>query len=203
MRWAFSVCFALVTTVAGPCYGAPDADAWLPIKRSQIEQLAASAVDGEAFTVRTLDVSSAKLGGSLPDDDTIWVMTNRTLGIAMAGKGDGIRALRVTVPVVNYSMAQGERVFAFLSALLEAVYPNWSDAGKWPQVSMKEAWEKSPLVTGSMPANANDLLVQRSFDGIVSATFGVPPDIVVYAITTRAQCVPDLARGNPFQRVLC
>jgi hypothetical protein len=192
-----------MVTLQVPSYGASTGSAWLPLKRSEIEQLSVAAVDGESFTVQTLDPQAAKLTDVLALDNSIWIRSNRTLFIAMAGKGEDVHSVRVTVPVVNYSRQQADRVFAFLSALFKAVHPGWADAEKWPTDSLRDAWNKSPLVTNVAPADPNDVIVRRSSDGITSATFGVPPDIVVYTISAREQCVPDANRGNPFQRLVC
>jgi hypothetical protein len=69
--------------------------------------------------------------------------------------------------------------------------------------SLKEAWNIHPLVTKKMPADPNDLIIKKNLGGITSATFGVPPDIVVYTITGRDGCVPDVKQGDPPDQLIC
>jgi hypothetical protein len=54
-----------------------------------------------------------------------------------------------------------------------------------------------------MPLDRNDQVIKKTLGGITSATFGVPPDIVVYTITARDSCIPDAKQGNPFDRLIC
>jgi hypothetical protein len=169
-----------------------DNDAWLPLSRSEITQLTVGAANTESLKIETTDVQKAKLTGFLPPNDTIWIASNPAipLAIVLAGLDQNVDSLRITLPVVDYSHTQADRVFAILAVLFKRVYPEWADAPKWPSNSLLEAWKKGSVST-------------KEIGGITSATFGVPPDVVVYTITTRAQCVPNANRGNPFQRPIC
>lgn len=209
-----------------PCISAPDSPNWLLLTRSELVNVTVGSISTEALKIETLDEYiaqigagaqsnptiarrlegvRAELGKALPPGDTVWFASNPAipLMIVMAGNGEHIHSLRVTVPVVNYSEAQNKRVFDTLGALFKRIYPGWADAEKWPQDSLRDAWSKSPLVTRVAPANSNDQIVRKTLDGVTSATFGVPPDIVVYTVTTLDKCIPDIGQGNPFQRIIC
>jgi hypothetical protein len=83
------------------------------------------------------------------------------------------------------------------------VYPDWPEARDWPMSSPEEAWNIHPLVTNKMPTDPNDLIIKKSLGGITSATFGIPPDMVIYTITARDGCIPDVKQGNPLDRLIC
>lgn len=85
---------------------------------------------------------------------------------------------------------QADRVSTMVASLFKRLYPKWAGAAEWPSESLLEAWKERKIV-------------RKEISGIINATFGVPPDVVVYTITTRDQCVPDASRGNPFQRLIC
>ena len=171
---------------------ASDSNLWLPLTRSEIIQFSVGATNAESLKIETSDVQKAKLNGFLPAGDSIWIASNPAipLTIVMAGRDQNVDALRITVPVVNYSQPQSDRVFAILAALFKRLYPDWADAAKWPSDSLLEAWKKGAVI-------------RKQITSVTNATFGVPPDVVVYTITTRDQCVPNSNRGNPFQRLIC
>ena len=122
---------------------------------------------------------------------------------AMAGNGEKVHSLRISVPVVNHSEEESRRVFKALSAVFEAVYPDWPMARDWPVRSAQEAWRNHPIARKTPLADPNDVFVRRSEHGITSTTFGVPPDIVIYTITVRERCIPVREQGNPFTRLVC
>lgn len=137
--------------------------------------------------------------------NTVWIMYGAELPywVAMAGNGEKVHSLRVTVPVVNHSAEESGRALGALSKLFTAIYPKRPDAAKWPVDSLGPAWEAHPLARKTPPDNPDDVYIRLSADGITSSTFGVPPDIVVYDITVRESCIPIAARGSPFKRPIC
>lgn len=155
----------------------------------------------QAKRTRELETEKARLANALSAGESVWIATNPAipLSVVMAGKDDRIHTVRVTVPIVNYSKTQSERALKVLSELFRLAYPDWTEAKDWPIRSLTDAWNtfgRKDIKT------ANDRIVRKELNGMTSATFGVPPDIVVYTITARAHCVPT-ADGNPFQRVIC
>ena len=179
-------------------------DHYLPLTKSAIVALAAQQLQSTTLKAEPMTLPPAQRSGLAPDE-TVWRINAAPLPVAifLAGQGENIDALHVYFPVVNGHDDQDARVFAMLSALFKAIYPGWPDAGAWPRASMDTTWNTSLLVTRHMPANLDDLIARKTIDGITSATVGVPPDLVVYSITTREPCIPDVRRSNPFQRVVC
>lgn len=86
------------------------------------------------------------------------------------------------------------------SGFLSVFDPDWPDAAKWPTDSLLKAWHN---VTERASADPDDQIIRKEVNGITNATFGIPPDLVVYAITIREQCVPNATRGDPFKRLIC
>jgi hypothetical protein len=199
-----------------------DGGRWLPIKRSELIQLLAGDSGVDAVKIETLqdflatapltlsperlrDLEGQKieLANNLAPDDAVWIASNESiqLSMAMAGRNDSIHTVRVYVPVVNYSYEQSDRVFGALSALFKTIYPDWSEAEEWPQKSLTNAWEMHPFLYKGPPLrDPNDVIIKKNIDGIISATFGVPPDLVFYTVTARPICVPRIDESNPLQR---
>ena len=202
MRALFLIGLILVTAPQAQSLAASDNNSWLPLSRSEIIQLTLGATNAETLKIETSDVQKANLTGFLPSDDTIWIVSNPAipLTMVMAGRDQNVNSLRVTVPVVNYSQPQSDRVFANLVGLFKRLYPDWPDAAKWPTDSLLKAWHN---VTERASADPDDQIIRKEVNGITNATFGIPPDLVVYAITIREQCVPNATRGDPFKRLIC
>jgi hypothetical protein len=199
---------------------------WLPVQRSEILRLLAGDADIESLKVLPLDewlgvlrsainpktrdidrleAMKIELAKVLGPGEIVWVSTKEDalLGIVMAGRDENIHSLRLVVPVVNYSQDQSDHIFRTLSALFTASFPAWSDAAEWPIRSLHESWNRSPLVRDEPLSDPDDLVVRKHVDGVRNATFGVPPDIVVYTMTMRDHCVPSISKGNPFERLIC
>jgi hypothetical protein len=123
----------------------------------------------------------------------------------MAGKDENIHTIRMPVFTLGMSAnkEKADRMFRLLSDLLSNIFPNWLEANGWPISSLKAAWNVSPLVTKKMPADPNDQVIKKNLGGITVATFGVPPDLVVYTVTARDGCIPEVKQGNPFDRLIC
>ena len=202
-NWALASVAGLAMLMASP----PKARAadTLPLTKSQIVTLIAGAQPLGTVDVKTVDAKKIRPTEAFSPGDELSVIRNPKLelGVYLAGKGESIYAIRIAVPVVNYSKEQSEQVFQILSSLFAKIYPSWSGAADWPKDSLSKSWNISPLMTGKTPANTDDVIIRHEIDGVISATFGVPPDIVVYSITSRAECVPTTKTGNPFQRAVC
>ncbi len=193
----------LAVTNAAEADPAQDAR-FLPLTKSAIVALVAESLQSKALKAEPMTLPPAQRSGLAPDD-SVWRIVASPIPVAIfiAGKDENVYALHVYFPVVRANPEDGKRIGAMLSALFKAIYPNWPDAEKWPQASLATTWNASPLMHKPIPADPNDLIDKKTIDGITSATVGVPPDLVVYSVTTRAQCIPDIRRGNPFQRVVC
>lgn len=217
---------ALLPIVMVTPAAANELGAWLSLKRSEVVRLLVgeayvesvkfqtldemldtlrSAPAPNARDIRELEAKKIEVAGVLSSDETVWLVSNLNIPVwlAMAGRGDNIHSVKIGVPVVNYSQNESERVFAALSALFKGLFPAWPDAGEWPTKSLDEAWKASPLVRKEFLSDLNDVIIRKRLDGVTTATFGVPPDVVVYTITARDRCVPDMKKGNPFARLIC
>jgi hypothetical protein len=198
---------------------AADDRGWLPLKKTDVVRLLAQDADIAAVHVETfaqaiakardlntkrareLEAQQSELTNAVGPDDQVWVATNTVLdfGIVMAGRDEDIHSLRMMV--VTLDQRTIDRVFAIVMAIFKAVYPTWIEAEQWPIRSLQQAWDLHPLNDKRPPLqDANDVIVKRSIGAITSATFGVPPDLVVYVITARSQCVPFVDRGNPLEQ---
>lgn len=233
MRILIFCLVALVSAAGVPAAASSGAaESWLPLSRSELVRILTQASKGSPLTVDTveeyvshlrarLDAEAQRSGQSeraeraeierleaaagLLAPDSVWFMHGPELPIwvIMAGSGERVHSLKITVPVVNHSESESDRVFAALAELFSAVYPDWPEAREWPVQSLQAAWDNHPLARNTPLADPEDVFIRKSFHGVASTTYGVPPDIVVYDVTVRDNCVPSLAKGNPFQRLIC
>jgi len=196
-----------IVVAAGALQMATHAEAaqYLPLTRAKIIALTAGSMETSALEVKKVDAMKTQPGENFAPGDELTVACNPKipLTVVLAGRGENIHSIRIVAPVVNYRKEQGDHVFKILSSLFSNIYPSWSDASRWPQDSLSKSWNGSPLVTHKVPVDADDQIIRKEIDGITSATFGVPPDIVVYSITTRTERIPSTKTGNPFQRAVC
>ncbi len=199
---------------------------WLPLERSQLVRSLSEGSGIDRPTLQTLDeyVSDKRTAlASNPEElkrfekrwgeterrlkaeGTVWLLYDKMLPFwaVLAGRGEQLHSLVITVPVVNHSKEESKRAFTALSNLFEAIYPDWNEAEEWPGKSLQAAWENSPLVRKTPSDDHDSVFVRWANHGITSTTFGVPPDIVVYSITAREHCIPAHTQGNPFTRVIC
>lgn len=203
---------------------APASPKWLPIEKSEVlalfvsefglgnddilsmeqwlNQLRIKYADDPKRLARVNEEQS-RMKAEQGDEDEIWFVGRRSLPllVAMIGVGEQVHSLRIGVPVVNLSKEEGERTFRVLSDLFEAIYPDWSDAKNWPTTSLKDSWNRlAAMQRGDDP---DKTLVRETRNGITSTTFGVPPDLVIYAVTVRKRCLPTATTGNPYERIVC
>jgi hypothetical protein len=208
-----------------PVSAAETAGSWLPLERSALIEVLSQGAEANPPTVQTLDeylaqkhdASKAEPTPSEKADsptiaaskrlapDTIWLVYGPEFPfwVAMAGDGERIHSVRITVPVVNHSAEENDRAFSALSDLFKRIYPQASDADTWPKLSLGAAWNNHPLARKEPLSDPDEVFFRRSANGITSSTFGVPPDIVVYDITVRENCIPAANQGNPFKRIIC
>jgi len=144
------------------------------------------------------------------DGDTIWVSVNEKLQfrLAMAGRGDKVHSLRVFIPIVNLSHEQSDKVFELLKAFFSAEFPQWGAAKDWPAQSLTTAWNASANAMDRKAFNPDEIVTKKSIAGETVSTFGVVPDIILYAATARQNCVPKVTSSsdpmdNPIQRLVC
>jgi hypothetical protein len=140
------------------------------------------------------------------DDEQIWALFQNDFPVQLtaAGKGDRLYAIRIGFPIVNVREEQKEQAFALLSRLFERTYGGSSGMSEWPERSLGQAWQARVGPDGNQlvwdPATA---LVRTERNGVISATFGTPPDFVVYLVTAREECIPPPVFGELVNRVVC
>lgn len=190
-----------------------DSSEWLPIGIEDIERIISAHESGVPITSKTADQilnemesnseASAKKINRFKNEkdrlenegDNIWIITGRNLELSyiLAGKGKKIHSIEISVAVVNMTQDENRKSFELISALLAQIFPGWKAAESWPLQSLKEAWDR----------REGAKIVEHKLDEYTVATYGVPPDIVVYTITGRERCIPDLKKGNPFLLLIC
>jgi hypothetical protein len=95
------------------------------------------------------------------------------------------------------------RVSAILPELFKRIYPTWSGAAEWPMKSFRETWALWEPVISDPGRDRNEFRIVMEREGIISATFGVPPDWAMFTATTRDQCIPDMRDRDLLRRVIC
>jgi hypothetical protein len=193
---------------------------WLPFAHAELDELYARELDaentewvslaqrferarvaaqGKPRKLEKLETRVARLAEVLDPRDEIQFLLSPdfSLAILVAGEGDKIHTVRMMVPLVNYTRDDQERAFAFLEQLhVRAFSSKWDGAKDWPKTSLATAWNLVATEMGKGEGETrrprNEMLITHTSDHVTAVTFGVPPDLVVYTITTRERCVPDL-----------
>jgi hypothetical protein len=182
---------------------------WLALSRAQIMRLFEVADAKEVHDSKSAprDVLLLHANG-----DTVWVGINQSakFRLAMAGRGEQVHSIRVFVPVVNLSKKQGYETVKMLTGFFEAALPEWREARKWPEQSMSLSWSAAANAMERKPFDPENIIAKKTIAGVTVSTFGVPPDIILYAATTRQVCIPKLqprdskdVGNDPIQRLVC
>ena len=174
-------------------------DVWLTAKRLELRS--------KPGQLRGVEAYFANSRNFITPGETLWLPGGGhedNIQFALVGRGDRIHSFRVVVGEVNMFRDEGKKTKSFLSALFQKIYPNWPEATQWPLKSLKESWKISErLMRGDRSIPPNDSFIRTRREGITSSTFGVVPDVVIYSITVRQNCIPTLALGEPFRRAIC
>lgn len=157
---------------------------------------------------RTTAASLKDLADSNPDD-FVWTASDspRDIIIFMAGQGEKIYSLRIWVPVVNLPQKKNDEVFRKIDLLFSSLAPDWKGAGKWPEESLGVSWKAVADAMASPPGNIAAFIPLKVADGMTFSTFGIPPDLVTYYVTTRDACIPRMnpakPKESPLQPLVC
>jgi hypothetical protein len=141
--------------------------------------------------------------------DTVWVAFNAKLNfrLAMAGRGDRVHSICIFIPILNLSAAQSAETFKALSSFFETEFPDWRGAKDWPAQSLNSSWQATGNAMDKKPFDPDAIVTKKTIGSVTISTFGVPPDIILYAATARPICIPTQgspgARINPIQRLVC
>ncbi len=205
-RIALSALVVMLMTLQ-PSLAESGSDGWLRLSRTQIMHIfeVSSAQELPSGTQPRRDIARLQDEG-----DTVWVSVNEKMQfrLAMAGRGDKVHSLRVYIPILNLSSEQSDKVFEILKAFFAAEFPQWQEAKDWPTQSMASAWKGSGNAMDRKPFNPDELITKKTIGGETVSTFGVVPDIILYAATARQDCIPKLSPSsdpmeNPIQRLVC
>jgi hypothetical protein len=197
-------------------------EGWLPVSRSDIVELTVSSANGakpdvesldkvlqqtgnDAAVVEEMERQRSQLTKTLAPDDSVSFAFSSTGAVAvlMVGRDEQVHSLRIFVNTVTLRSSESDHLFGSLSKLFGRLYPDWQEAHSWPAESLHAAWNNSSLVTDVAPADLNNTVVRTQRGGIISTTFGVPPDFVVYEVTARERCMPDLNQRDPLRDLMC
>ena len=217
----------LVAGLAARAWAAEEGG-WLPIKRADLMRLVAgegndtdtvkimgreemisilrAGAKAKPEIVERAEAKWKELSDLLAPDSEVLLLSGPAYpgGVLAAGSGENIHSIRIALYTLGLSRKeQSDVVFNFLSQLFKALYPDWADAGDWPTTSWKESWAMYAPDRQRSLTDPNDVIIRKELNGITSATFGIPPDIVVFTATARAKCVPNVRPGNPFERIIC
>lgn len=88
-------------------------------------------------------------------------------------------------PVLNDSK-QAAR--GFYAEMFEHLLPDWEGAATWYTDSLREAWEATGRAMIDPSVSYNETIARHAEGDVHLATFGVPPDIIFYRVTSRPEC---------------
>lgn len=125
----------------------------------------------------------------------------QVLWVAMFG-GDEPHTVRVDYFPGNAQGGEGETVGEALSGLMSALFPDWSEAGTWPERAGARAWQETVKAAEEGPGpggGARVPILESERDGVWLGALGVPPNVVSYVFTTSEACRPSVASTSFYQ----
>jgi hypothetical protein len=182
-------------------------DGWLRLSRPQIMRhfAVASAPASPNDAGQPEDVARLQSEG-----DTVWIATNEkpAFRLVMAGRGDKVHSLRLFIPLVNMSSQERDEALRRAKAFFSAEFADWAGAAEWPSQSLEAAWNASAKAMETRSFANDAMVVRKTIGGRAASTFGVVPDFIVYAVTSRKTCIPTMTsspgpKDSPFQRAVC
>lgn len=206
LRWFLGPLALLLLTLSWPALAAHDG--WT---RSQIvegaESLLGTAVEliptdalpGNLFLLDPTEENTCFLGAR----DQAWFFATGEFGqVLLIGSGDRIHTIWAYFPVV--SVRDTDAAFVFFDGLFTHLFPGWTEATGWAKASLSAAWGKGALAYQDPMVSLNEMIARNVVGGARLATSGVPPDLVTYRVTARAECekVSDYLLAKP-RRALC
>lgn len=125
----------------------------------------------------------------------------QVLWVAMFG-GEEPHTVRVDYFPVNAQGGEGEKVGDALSGLMNALFPDWPEAGAWPERAGARAWQETVKAAEEGPGpegGARVPILESERDGVWLGALGVPPNVVSYVFTTSQACRPSVASASFYQ----
>lgn len=224
--FGFSAIFLSLNVVKG---STQSENLWLPLTKEDLQNLVVAELDSEPRVFQSLDEAFSEeankpsitpdkiaemtrrvvsIRRNLEKGEDLWFLGGEDLpvGITIAGTEKQIHTLNIYWPIVNHTEETNNKVFEFLSVVYQKVFPEWEEASNWPKESLREAWGVVAdyyEYKNKRELENYDPLIDLTRGGITSTTYGVPPDIIFFNITTQTECIPTLEKGNPFQKSIC
>jgi hypothetical protein len=104
----------------------------------------------------------------------------------LIGPEDEIHTVWFYFPVV--SVREPERALVFFAGFFAEMFPRWDGARTWAEQSLSDSWAQGARAFDDPMISIDDTVARVTVDGAKLATWGVPPDIVTYRVTTRIEC---------------
>jgi hypothetical protein len=195
---------------------APEANASQTLDQHLTATTAPSWLSGDR---EFLQAEKHRLASILAPDEVVWIGYSKAPThkadanpggyVVTAGRGEQIHSIRLTLSTVPMSwMAEKDQkqILDALSALYARMFPAWPEAAEWPIKSAKETWERHVRFNSPDKGDLkgpDDIIVRKQVENITTATFGVPPDVLVFVVSVRDKCLPRGDHDNPFGRLIC
>lgn len=106
--------------------------------------------------------------------------------VVLIGNGERIHTLWFYFPILN--VRDTDAAFAFYRGIFDHLLPEWTAGGDWAEQSLSASWEPAGRAFIDPTISIDDTIARHTEGGVRLATWGVPPDLVFYRITARAEC---------------
>lgn len=101
---------------------------------------------------------------------------------------------------VNAAEHDSERSLDVITDVFRRVFPNWDDVAGWVMDASRDVWERWIRYPDGKPISIEDRILSVRRDDIWIDLYAMPPDLILYVVTTRAECrlaVTFIRRANP------
>lgn len=123
-------------------------------------------------------------------------MSRQVLWVGIFGDARAPHTVRLDYFPERAQGGEGQAVGDAIDRLLVALFPDWPDATRWPEVAGNRAWqETAKIMEDAEGAPPRAPVVEGQQDGVWLAALGVPPQVISYVVTMRDVCRPSQADG--------
>jgi len=160
-----------------------------------VQVFAANGLDPDAFEMQDLGEGRRVLTASYPA-----TTERQVLFVALFGEASDPHTIRVDYFPMNAREEEAPRVGATLDSLMLALFPDWGDAGQWPEVAGQRAWQETTrMAEEAREQGAESVqvpIIETDREGVSLSAVSLPPSVLSYVLTTRESCRP----ANPASR---
>jgi hypothetical protein len=103
----------------------------------------------------------------------------------LIGDDERTHTLYFYYPVLNDREEAGK---SFYPELFSHLMPDWEGASTWYGDSLGRSWQATGRAMIDPTVSHNEMIARHAEGDVRLATFGVPPDIVFYRVTSRPEC---------------